>query len=194
MAYTAKDYSALTGMPGFSDTLLNNHFTLYQGYVTNTNRLLEALSSLLNSEKAEAPSSQYAELKRRLGFEFDGMRLHEYYFENLGGKTPIAQSSRLAKLLAGEFGTLEAWEKDFRATGAMRGVGWAILYQDSPAGRFSNVWVNEHQANHWAGCQPILVMDAWEHAYMLDYGIKRAGYIEAFLKNVNWPAVEARLK
>src|SRR4030042_2043723 len=84
MAYTAKDYAKLIGMEGFSETLLKNHFTLYQGYVTNTNKVLDLLDQMLKADKAG--TSEFAELKRRLGWEFNGMRLHEYYFENLGGK------------------------------------------------------------------------------------------------------------
>ena len=129
MAYEAKDYSALIGMEGFSETLLKNHFTLYQGYVTNTNKLLDTLGAMLKDGKAATP--EYAELKRRLGWEFDGMRLHEYYFENLGGKGDLSQSGTLGQKMAADFGSYEGWEKDFKGTGAMRGIGWAILYQDS---------------------------------------------------------------
>ncbi len=191
MAYTAKDYSALIGMPGFSEALLKNHFTLYQGYVTNSNKLLDALASLLKDDKAGSP--EYAEMKRRLGWEFDGMRLHEYYFENLGGKSPIDKAGPLAARLAADFGSYDAWEKDFKATGAMRGIGWAILYQDPSSGRLINFWINEHDAGHPAGGTPLLVMDVFEHAFMLDYGLKRADYINAFFENIDWQAVEGRL-
>lgn len=191
MAYTAKDYSNLLGMDGFSDTLLNNHFTLYQGYVTNTNKLLDTLGKLLSDGQANTP--EYAELKRRLGWEFDGMRLHEYYFENLGGSGGIDAGGKLATKLAEDFGSVEAWEKDFRATGAMRGIGWVVLYQDDVTGKLINFWINEHDAGHPAGCNPILVMDVFEHAYMVDYGIKKPDYIEAFFKNINWQAAEDRL-
>ena len=192
MAYTAKDYSALIGTPGFSDTLLKNHFTLYQGYVTNTNKVLDTLDAMLKEGKAGTP--EYAELKRRLGWEFDGMRLHEYYFENLGGKAALDPAGKLAKKLAEGFGSFDAWEKDFRATGAMRGIGWVVLYQDPANGRLINFWINEHDVAHPAGCTPILIMDVFEHAFMLDYGLKRADYIEAFFKNLEWKAAEARLK
>ena len=192
MAYTAKDYSALIGMPGFSETLLKNHFTLYQGYVTNTNKLLETLDVLLRDGKAAAP--EYAEQKRRLGWEFDGMRLHEYYFENLGGKTPLDQGGTLGQKLAADFGSYDNWEKDFKATGAMRGIGWAVLYQDPAAGRLLNFWINEHDTGHPAGANPILIMDVFEHAFMIDYGVKRADYIGAFFSNVNWAAVQERLR
>ena len=189
MAYEAKDYSHLIGMEGFSETLLKNHFTLYQGYVTNTNKL----DDLLDSKAKDAANPEYAELKRRFGFEFNGMRLHEYYFENLGGKSPLDKAGALAKKLAANFGNYYAWEQDFRATGAMRGIGWVVLYQDDVTGRLFNTWINEHEVGHLAGCRPILVMDVFEHAFMIDYGLKRADYIEAFFKNINWEAVAKRL-
>ena len=190
MSYTAKDYSKLIGTPGFSETLLKNHFTLYQGYVTNTNKVLDLLAAMLKDGKAGTP--EYAELKRRLGWEFNGMRLHELYFENLGGRTALDLTGRLAGKLAENFGSAELWEKDFRATGAMRGIGWAVLYQDMAGGRLLNFWINEHDVSHPAGGTPLLVMDVFEHAFMLDYGLKRADYIEAFFKAVDWKAVEAR--
>lgn len=192
MSYSAKDYSKLIGMEGFSESLLKNHFTLYQGYVTNTNKALDTLSALLKEGKTAVP--EYAEIKRRLGWEFDGMRLHEYYFENLGGKGGIQKEGKLIKKLAENFGSYEAWEKDFKATGAMRGIGWAALYQDIAGGQLINFWINEHDVAHPAGCNPLLIMDVFEHAFMLDYGLKRADYIEAFFKNIDWQAAEARLK
>jgi Fe-Mn family superoxide dismutase len=191
MAYTAKDYTKLVGMEGFSETLLKNHFTLYQGYVTNTNKLLDSLAAMAKEGKIGTP--EYSELKRRLGFEFNGMRLHEYYFENLGGKTPVDKASKLGKKLTEDFGSYESWEKDFKGTGTMRGIGWTILYQDNVAGRLINQWINEHETGHFAGCFPILVLDVFEHAFMIDYGLKRADYIEAFFKNINWTAAEKRL-
>ncbi|HOC18460.1 MAG TPA: Fe-Mn family superoxide dismutase [Vicinamibacterales bacterium] len=192
MAYAAKDYSALIGMPGFSEALLKNHFTLYQGYVANTNKVIDAVEALAKEGKGASP--EYAEQKRRLGWEFDGMRLHEYYFENLGGQGPLAPDGRLAQRIAADFGSYEQWETDFKATGAMRGIGWAVLYQDSNTGRLLNFWINEHDTGHPAGCTPILVMDVFEHAFMLDYGTRRADYIAAFFGNVNWAAAESRLR
>ena len=191
MTYNAKDYNRLIGMEGFSETLLKNHFTLYQGYVTNTNKLSDALSQLLKEGKVGTP--EYAELKRRFGWEFNGMRLHEYYFENLGGKRGINRTGKLYEKLINSFGSYEAWEKDFKATGAMRGIGWTILYQDIFSGKFINFWINEHDGGHPAGGMPILIMDVFEHAFMIDYGLKRAEYIESFFKNINWAEVEKRL-
>ena len=109
MAYTTKDYTYLIGIKGFSETILKNHFTLYQGFVNNTNKLCD----LLNSKAKDATNPEYAELKRRMGFEFNGMRLHEYYFENLGGKTPLDKSGTLSKQLADAFGSYNTWEQDF---------------------------------------------------------------------------------
>ena len=192
MAYQAKDYSKLIGMEGFSETLLRNHFTLYQGYVTNTNKLMDALSEMLKEGKQGTP--EYAELKRRLGWEFNGMRLHEYYFENLGGKSALEKSGKLARKLSEDFGSYEDWEKDFKASGTMRGIGWVVLYQDNLTGKLFNQWINEHDVGHPAGCIPILVLDVFEHASMVDYGLKRADYIEAFFRNIDWGSVESRLK
>jgi superoxide dismutase, Fe-Mn family len=191
MTYQAKDYSRLLGMTGFSETLLKNHFTLYQGYVTNSNKLLDTLGQMLADGKQGAP--EFAELKRRLGWEFNGMRLHEYYFENLGGKEGLGRESNLTKKIIESFGSVEAWEKEFKATGAMRGIGWVVLYQDLTNGRLINFWINEHDVGHPAGGMPILIMDVFEHAFMIDYGLKRADYIEAFFKNIQWGEVEKRL-
>jgi len=191
MPYVPQNFDHLLGTAGFSDQLLKNHFTLYQGYVTNTNKLSDELAALMKDGKAGTP--QYAEMKRRFGWEFDGMRLHEYYFGNMC-KQSIVPSSEFIERIAKDFGSYEAWEKDFKATGSMRGIGWAVLYHDQLADRLFNVWVNEHDVGHFAGCTPTLIMDVFEHAFMLDYGTKRADYIEAFMKAIDWEAVEKRLE
>jgi superoxide dismutase, Fe-Mn family len=191
MPYTAKDYSKLIGMQGFSETLLKNHFTLYQGYVTNTNKVDDILDQMLKDGKTGTP--EYAELKRRFGWEFNGMRLHEYYFENLGGKTALDHYGPLGKQMQCDFGSYDVWEKDFRATGSMRGIGWTVLYQDNISKRLFNFWINEHDVAHPAGCAPLLIMDVFEHAFITDYGLKKADYIESFFKNINWAAAEARM-
>lgn len=193
MSYQAKDYSRLLGTLGFSDQLLKNHFTLYQGYVNNTNRLLESLKALMKEGKGNTP--EYAELKRRFGWEWNGMRLHEYYFDNMvnGGK-PLDANSDLAKKINEDFGSYTEWEKEFKATGLMRGIGWVILYLDPISNKLYNTWINEHDVGHLAGCKILLVMDVFEHAFMIDYGLKRADYIEAFFKNIDWSVIASRLK
>ena len=186
--FIKQDYSKLKGIEGFSDKALDIHFALYEGYVNNTNKLLEM------PEKADKDSLQYAELKRRLGWEFNGMRLHEFYFGGLGGNGEIDKAGKLHKALEKNFGSYDTWESDFIATAKMRGIGWTILYQDPMSGKLINFWVNEHDAGHPAGLNLILNLDVFEHAYFVDYGKDRAAYIDAFMKNVNWGEVEKRLK
>ncbi len=188
--YKAKEYSFLLGMPGFSDKALNTHFKLYQGYVSNTNLLLEILAKLVSEGKNRSP--EYAEIKRRFGWEFDGMRLHEDYFENLGGVGSLDPKSALYTRIVSDFGSFDLWKADFIATGSMRGIGWAILYQDPRSGRLVNIWINEQDVGHLAGGTPLLIMDVFEHAYMIDYLLDRAQYIDAFFKNINWQAVIQR--
>ncbi len=186
----ARDFSSLIGMKGFSDEALKLHFKLYEGYVKNANTLLEELDALLDSGKEK--SLDYGALKRRLMWEYDGARLHEYYFENLGGKGGLDSSSPLYKALDEAWRGFDNWKRDFVATGSMRGIGWVVLYRDPESGRLINAWINEHDRGHLPNGEPILIMDVFEHAYLLDYGIDRAKYIEAFFNNVNWDIVSKR--
>lgn len=191
MLYTAKYFRKLMGMQGFSETLLTNHLALYQGYVSNTNKLADLLGRLLQEGKTGNP--EYAELKRRFGWEFNGMRLHEYYFENLEGQAKIDPSGKLFKKMVQNFGGYAEWEKDFKAVGALRGIGWPILYQDRVSEKLVNCWINEDDIGHLAGCTPLLILDVFEHADITDYGLKRSDYIATFMKTVNWRAVENRM-
>ncbi len=190
MEYKAKDFSYLIGTEGFSDTLLKNHFTLYQGYVANSNKILSLLNQMRADDKTNTP--EYAELRRRLGWEFNGMRLHELYFENIGKSEFFSNNSKLMKKIILDFGNFDNWVKDFKATGLMRGIGWVILYYDIEGDVLINFWINEHDVSHPCGCNPILIMDVFEHAFMLDYGLKKADYIEAFFKQINWEVLEKR--
>lgn len=186
-----QNFDRLLGVPGFSDDLLKNHFALYQGYVKNTNILKEKLAILVSEEKMTLP--EYAELKRRFGWEFNGMRLHELYFGNMiNDGVQSIHTSPLHKKIVDDFGSYGAWEKDFRATGAMRGIGWAVLCYDTFSHSLYNAWINEHDLGYLIGSSPLLVMDVFEHAYMLDYGLKRADYIGNFFKAIDWKTVEER--
>jgi Fe-Mn family superoxide dismutase len=186
-SYQAKDFSYLLGIEGMSDALLANHFTLYQGYVTNTNKLIEMMTT------KETGTPEFAELHRRFGWEWNGMRLHELYFSNIA-KHGVALSDRILKQkIEGTWGSCENWEKEFRGMAAMRGVGWVILAHDKTDGKLVNIWIAEHDGGHLAGVTPLLVMDVWEHAFMLDYGIKRADYINTFMSHIDWHTVEERV-
>jgi len=187
-AYTAKDYSALLGMPGFSDALLQIHFKLYEGYVKNATSLSTQLKMI------DSSSYEYGALKRRFGWEFDGMRLHELYFGNLGGKVALDPKSSLSQALTNEYGSYDKWKKDFIATGTIRGIGWALLYYDPEQKQLINVWINEHDTGHLVNGRPILIMDVFEHAYMPQYGLDKAKYIDAFFNNINWDVVAKRYK
>jgi superoxide dismutase, Fe-Mn family len=187
----------LHGLQGISDQTLQMHFKLYEGYVKATNKLRTHLSEIIEDgtiDQEEMPA--YSELNRRLGFEYNGMVLHEYYFSNLtreASDEPKKHGS-FAKIAEESFGSFKLWRTDFAGVGMMRGVGWAICYLDPANGRISNHWVSLHENGNVAGFVPLLVMDVWEHAYLLDYKpSERSDYIAAFFANVNWKLVEERL-
>jgi Fe-Mn family superoxide dismutase len=195
--YRARQFN-LSGLKGISDQTLELHFKLYEGYVKETNNLSERIAEFLKDGKVDQDEMPvYSELKRRLGFEFNGMVLHEYYFENLmkNGSAEPQPNSSFYKAAESSFGTYEIWKADFVGVGKMRGVGWAMCYENPATGRLSNHWISLHQIGEVAGFNPILVMDVWEHAFLLDYKpAERPKYIEAFFSNINWNAVEGRLK
>jgi Fe-Mn family superoxide dismutase len=191
--YTAKKWD-LSGLQGISDETLAIHFGLYEGYVKNTNLLNERLSEMRAGGKNAGADPAFAEVARRLGWEFDGMRLHEYYFDNLKNNASDLTSGKLYEAVGESYGSVDAWKKDFTAIGLMRGIGWAIAYQDTN-GALINTWVGDHNVNNLAGCEPIVVMDLWEHAWFRDYKPADKGkYVEAFLAHVDWSACESRLK
>ena len=195
-SYKARQFP-LSGLNGISDQTLEMHFKLYEGYVKETNHLTEKLDEFLKDgqvDQEEMPA--YSELTRRLGFEYNGMVLHEYYFDNLTrrGSEPLGDSA-FSKAVEASFGNYQTWKADFVGIGKMRGVGWAICYQNPSNGRLSNHWITLHEVGNVAGFMPVLVMDVWEHAFLLDYKpAERAKYVEAFFANINWTAVEARIK
>jgi Fe-Mn family superoxide dismutase len=197
-SYKARQFN-LSGLNGISDETLEMHFKLYEGYVKETNNLNEKIMKFIedgNVDQEEMPA--YSELTRRLGFEYNGMVLHEYYFDNLksgGGPGDPAGTAQFAKAAEASFGSYEIWKADFVGIGKMRGVGWAICYQNPANGRLSNHWITLHETGNVAGFDPVLVMDVWEHAYLLDYKpAERPKYIEAFFSNIDWALVEKRLQ
>ena len=189
----------LSGLKGISDQTLEMHFKLYEGYVKETNNLTQRITDFIKDGKVDQEEMPaYSELTRRLGFEYNGMVLHEYYFDNLqsgGGTGDAAQTSQFVKAAETTFGSYDIWKADFVGIGKMRGVGWAICYQNPANGRISNHWITLHETGNVAGFNPILVMDVWEHAFLLDYKpAERPKYIEAFFSNINSNMVEDRLK
>jgi Fe-Mn family superoxide dismutase len=195
--YKPKSFN-LSGLKGISDKTLEMHFKLYEGYVTNTNTLTERISAILADGKVDQEEMPvYSELTRRLGFEYNGMVLHEYYFGNMKAKAggDPAKGSEFRSAVERGFPSYEIWKADFVSVGKMRGVGWAICYLDPINGTVSNHWIELHETGNVAGFVPALVMDVWEHAFLLDYKpADRPKYIEAFLSNVDWSAVERRVE
>ncbi len=188
----------LSNLIGISDKTLEMHFKLYEGYVRATNELTERIAAILSDgqvDKEEMPA--YSELTRRLGFEYNGMVLHEYYFGNMkkGGGGDAARGSQFRSAVEQTFPSYQIWRTDFVSVGKMRGVGWVICYLDPKTGMVSNHWIELHETGNVAGFIPLLVMDVWEHAFLLDYKpSERPKYIDAFLANVDWDVVENRFQ
>ena len=196
-SYTSKEFN-LSGLNGISDKTLEMHFKLYEGYVKETNKLTEKISEILKDGKVDQEEMPaYSELTRRLGFEYNGMVLHEYYFGNMkqNGSGDPEKNSSFYKAAESSFGSYDIWKADFVGIGKMRGVGWAICYENPSNGRLSNHWITLHETGNVSGFNPTLVMDVWEHAFLLDYKpAERPKYIEAFFSNIDWNAVNQRLQ
>ena len=185
--YKVQDGLIPKGLIGISDEQIQDHWNLYKGYVTQVNMLALELS------KGTSDSLCFADRRRRYGFEYNGMVLHEYYFGNLKAGENELTGGDLFSALKQSFGSYENWKKDFECAGKTRGIGWAILYADSTTGILTNHFITEHQNGNVAGFTPILVLDVWEHAYMVDHKAGgRGDYIAAFMKNVNWDVVQQR--
>lgn len=189
--YVAQPFDFGTGLPGLSKDLLAEHLTLYKGYVTRTNALLK---DVLAAEKEGKAGAMVQELRRRLGFEFSGMRVHECYFEGLSAKAPAAAATHpLHRAIAATWGSHEAWWAAFKATCTMPGIGWGALVKDPVTGRLMNAWFQDHENAIPVGVQPLLVVDVWEHAYVKDYGATGRGkYVDALKPLLNWMVVEKR--
>jgi Fe-Mn family superoxide dismutase len=198
-AYKVRQDLKPKGLDGLSEKLIDQHWKLYEGYVTNTN-LLNKLVWDTGDANEELNKAEHSEIQRRLGFEYNGMVLHEYYFSALGkGGTPSPSSPLMSKLNE-DFKGFERWKNQFIQIGKFRGVGWVVLGYDPFLKRLNNFWITDHEVGHVAGFVPILVMDVWEHAYVLDFGslvaagVGRSVYMDAYFKNLNWSVVEERLK
>ena len=196
-SYNVQAFDHLRGLDEISDAQVAEHLKLYEGYVKQTNALNAELAELRGRGQASGKNPEFAELTRRLGFEYNGMILHEHYFENLkpaGNPKPPANSA-LSQALNEAYGSAELWATDFQAIGDMRGIGWVVLFEDPVTDRLSNHWISMHQEGIPAGFKPLLVMDVWEHAFMRDYkATDKKKYVEAFFRNIDWALVERRLR
>jgi superoxide dismutase, Fe-Mn family len=190
--YSPRTFS-LPELSGLSEKQIRAHLGLYEGYVKHTNILREQIKELTTLDQ-EKYAYAIAETRRRLGFEFNGMRMHEYYFEQLeGSPTPHDESSALTEALIKKYGSFESCIAHVTQVGMSRGIGWTVLTHDTIAHTIHTSWVSDHEIGQLTGLPVILAMDMWEHAYMVDYlPAEKKNYIEAFLKNVNWGVVEKR--
>ena len=190
--YTAKNYDRLKGLQGITDDQIAEHMKLYQGYVNRTNALQEKLFELA---KAGTFDSSFQELKRRAGWEWNGMRLHELYFDNMkAGATALDDKNAFGAAAAKNFGSIDAWKTDLMNTAKMPGVGWVITYLDPANGQLLNQWIEKHESGHMATGKPVLVLDCWEHAFTVyRKPTERAKYLDDFFANVDWSVVASRL-
>lgn len=184
-------------LKGISAKTIEEHIKLYQGYLKHSNLILEKIAELSkDAESAEKNVFVLGELQRRFGFEFDGMRNHEYYFEQFeGGTSALPEASMLKAAVEKEWGSFDGWLARFKAVAMTRGVGWAVLYHDPKTDRLMNAWLDEQHLGQLNGLHFILGLDMWEHSYMLDVPpSEKKKYVEAFFENLNWAKVEERMK
>ncbi len=179
-------------LKGISKKTIDEHLKLYAGYVKNANLLLEKIGTYMQ-EDAEGNAYVIGELRRRLSFEYNGMRNHEIYFASLeGGAKTLSKTSPLKKILIDTYGSVENFIAGFKATAATtRGIGWNVLWYDRKNSRLLASWVDEQHFGLLNDCAMILGIDMWEHSYVADYqpsGKKQ--YIEDFFANLNWEVIE----
>lgn len=196
MTYTAKTFSLPT-LTGLSAEQIKVHLGLYEGYVKNVNLILETLKGYAAYGDKATEGDKYAitELRRRFAFEFDGMRLHEYYFEQFEGERGGSQESALAKAVNEKYGSGDNFIKHIKEVAGSRGIGWVVVYADPRAKTLHTVFVNDHELGQLAGLPILFALDLWEHAFMVDYvPAEKKNYVDAFLANLNWSVVEKRFE
>ena len=186
MKYRAKSFD-IPELKGISKQTINEHLKLYEGYVSHSNLILEEIEN-----RGDQDPYALAEMQRRFGFEFDGMRNHEFYFSALeGGPKELNPQSELRQSIEYVWGSFDKWLERFKTMAKTRGVGWAILYLDPKEKLLLNAWIDEQHLGQLTGCQPILALDMWEHSFVSDYQPSGKGqYIEDFFENLNWEVIE----
>jgi len=191
MEYAARTFD-IPALKGLSHKQLEVHLALYEGYVKHVNLIRSQIKAL---KETETNAYVISELRRRFAFEFDGMRMHEYYFEQFeGGATPKSESDALMDAAVEKYGSWNTFVAHIKEVAGTRGIGWVVVYYD-PAGRtLHTVFVGDHELGQLSGLPIILAVDLWEHAYMVDYvPSEKMTYVDAFLENVNWDVVEKRM-
>lgn len=193
MNYQAQTFT-IPELDGISTESIEQHIKLYEGYVKNFNNITQEATTLM--ERTDEHPLAIAELWRRRAFEFDGMRLHEYYFTQFeGGPQALNPQSALAQQVAQEFPMQGEGQPELimRNIAGMRGPGWAVLYWDPVGKSLQSSFIEEQHIGHFATLPIILALDIWEHAYILDYGAAGKGaYVDAFFKNLDWRIIEER--
>ena len=190
MEYKPKQFS-FRSLDGISEKQLDVHIKLYEGYVTHINKLVSVLEDLQKDKEKNAYA--IAEVVRRMGFEWNGMRMHEHYFEQWEGEH-IPLSDALEGALAKQWGgSIENMVSDFKATAMMRGIGWTLLSKDNVSDNFFIHWVSDHELGQLNDTTTILALDMWEHAFMVDYTpAEKAQYVDAWFKNLNGEVISKR--
>ncbi len=180
-------------LKGISEKTIQEHLKLYVGYVKHANLVLEKIKEL--KQDSEKNAYALAEVNRRFGFEFNGMRNHEVYFRSLeNGSVPLTTSGPLQKTLEAQWGSFDAWLAEFKAIALTRGIGWAMLYFDPASKQLLNAWIDEQHLGQLQNCALILGLDMWEHSFVFDYQPSgKKNYIEDFFANVNWSVIEKNL-
>ncbi len=191
--FTQKTFN-IGELKGISAKNIEEHLKLYAGYVKHTNLILEKIEEL--AKDAEKNAYALGEVQRRFGFEYNGMRNHEVYFESLsGGAGELADDSKLKKAIAAEWESYDAWLNRFKSIALTRGIGWAMLYYDRKEKRLLCTWVDEQHLGQLQDCTLVLGLDMWEHAYVYDYPTsEKKKYVEAFFNNLNWSVIEKNFK
>ncbi len=189
-----KDYSEKfkNGVGAISAKTLAIHSDkLYAGYVKKSEEIVEKIHALFRSGEVEgnATYSELRGLKAAETFAANGVYLHEWYFDVLGGGGDNSQAPELTKALVEKFGSFEDAIKKM-STLAMAARGWAVLCWDTKIGKLKQYNADSHDQGGVWGCLPIIVLDVYEHAYFIDFGSDRKAYIEAFWKNFDWKAAE----
>jgi Fe-Mn family superoxide dismutase len=195
MTYEAKKFN-LPELTGLSPEQIKVHLALYEGYVKHVNLIMETLQgyAAYGDKASEGDKLAIAELRRRFAFEFDGMRMHEYYFSQFEGEKGGDPTSALAKAAEEKYGSGEAFIAHIKQVAGTRGIGWVVVYAD-PGKQLHTTFVADHELGQLAGLPVILALDLWEHAYMVDYKPAQKGsYIDAFFDNLNWRVVEERFE